>query len=102
MHRSGIFQAVEVERVCLVAFFCAHRMDRKHHIDLSGARAWKIRCDHFGFALVVVPSQHTQQHGRVMHKAFTMAFGGVLGQHGAKSFPIALLPQLNHVVVELF
>ena len=78
------------------------RRDREDGVDLAGAGGAEVGRDDLGLAVVVAPAERAQHHGGVVHEAFAVALGGVLGQHLAEGFPLALLPHLHHAAVQRF
>ena len=77
------------------------RRERKHRVQLAGAAGAEIRRHDLGAAVVGAPAQQSQQHRGVVHEAFAMALGGVLGQHLAEGLPLAGLPHADHLPVQL-
>jgi hypothetical protein len=76
--------------------------DGEHGVDLAGAGRAEVWRDDLGPAVVVAPAEGAQHHGGVVHEAFAVALGGVLGQHLAEGFPVALFPHLHHAAVQRF
>jgi len=80
----------------------ALRRHLKNRVELARATGTEIRGHHVHRTVIARPTQCAHQHGRVVHEAFAVALAGVLGQHLAKGFPLALVPHAQHLLVEFF
>ncbi len=70
-------------------------------VNLAGAGAGEQLGEKLHLAVVFVPAEHPQQHHRVVHVALAVAVVGVLRQHAAEFFELALAPELYHPFVHL-